>query len=244
MTERRRPIRYIAGLALFSCLSSLGMAATESSAQRRVAESGAVLQEILHAKDRRIPEDLLSKAQCVGVVPALKRAAFMVGARYGKGVMVCRTAWGWSAPSTIRISGGSFGFQIGAGETDVVFAVMNRRGMHDLMKDKFTLGGDAAAMAGPLGRSAQAETDAMMRAEILAYSRSRGVFAGISLEGATLWPGHADNRAMYGRNVTPREILSGRVRRPASARLLYAELSRYAGAGARRRVRSTRSARA
>jgi SH3 domain-containing YSC84-like protein 1 len=220
-------MRFAIGLALFSCLPVWSLADSDNTARKRVAESGAVLGEILDAKDKGIPEDLLRKARCVGVVPSLKRAGFIVGAKYGKGVVVCRTASGWSAPSTIRIEGGSFGFQIGAGETDVIFVVMNQRGMNDLMKDKFTLGGDASAMAGPLGRTAQAQTDAMMRAEILAYSRSRGVFAGVSLEGATLRPDHGDNRELYGRSVSPRLILSGRIHRPGEARALYAELNRF-----------------
>jgi lipid-binding SYLF domain-containing protein len=202
----------------------------ETEAQKRVGVSAETLSEILHAKDKGIPEDLLRKAECVGVVPSLKRAGFIVGAKYGKGVVVCRTASGWSGPSTVRIEGGSFGLQIGAGETDVVFVVMNHRGVEDLLKDKFTLGGDASAMAGPVGRTAQAQTDALMRAEILAYSRSHGIFAGVSLEGATLRPDNDDNREIYGRDVTPREILSGHVRRPAVARPLYTELNGYARA--------------
>jgi lipid-binding SYLF domain-containing protein len=202
--------------------------ANEASTQKRITESAAVLTEIMGAKDRGIPEDLLEKAECVGVVPNLKRAGFIVGAKYGKGIVVCRTSNGWSAPSTVRIEGGSVGLQIGAGETDLVFIVMNRRGMDKLMKDKFTLGADASVMAGPVGRSAEARTDAMMHAEILAYSRSRGVFAGISLEGATLRPDHGDNRELYGRAVTQAEILRGEVKPPASAAPLYAELNRYA----------------
>lgn len=196
---------------------------------RRIEESGVVLGEILHAGDREIPEGLLRRAQCVAVVPGMKRAGFGFGAQYGKGVVTCRAAGGrgWSAPSTIRMEGGSIGFQIGLGETDVVLVVMNRRGMQKLLADKFTLGGDASVMAGPLGRSAQAETDVLMRAEILAYSRSRGVFAGVSLGGATLRPDNDDNWRIYGRPVTPRQILEGRVTMPASARQLSAELSRF-----------------
>jgi lipid-binding SYLF domain-containing protein len=178
-----------------------------------VAASAEVLSEILHAKDKGIPEDLLAKAQCVGIVPSLKRAGFIVGAKYGKGEVVCRTERGWSGPSTIRIEGGSFGFQIGAGETDVVFIVMNQHGVRDLMKDKFTLGGDASVMAGPVGRSGEAQTDALMRAEILGYS--------------TLRPDNDDNRDVYGRAVTQRQILTGQVRRPAVAHPLYVELNRY-----------------
>jgi len=197
---------------------------------KRIHESAAVLGEIMRADDKSIPQDLLEKAQCVGVVPNLKRAGFIVGGKYGKGVLTCRTpgAVGWSAPSTIRIEGGSVGFQIGAGETDVVFVVMNRRGVDKLLEDKFTLGGDASAMAGPVGRSTEARTDAMMHAEILSWSRSRGVFAGISLEGATLRPDNDDNEKIYHRHVTQREILTGAVTPPASSSGLYDELNRYA----------------
>jgi lipid-binding SYLF domain-containing protein len=198
---------------------------------KRVHEAAGVLSEILHAGDKSIPEDLLRKAHCVGVVPNLKRAGFIVGAKYGKGVVTCRvadTTTGWSAPSTIRIEGGSVGFQIGAGETDVIFIVMNRSGEERLMKDKFTLGGDASVMGGPVGRSAQAETDAGMKAEILSYSRSRGIFAGVSLEGATLRPDNDDNAKLYGREVTQREILHGDVPATPAARPMIAELNRYA----------------
>ena len=198
--------------------------------QKRITESATVLREIMSAKDQGIPQDLLEKAQCVGIVPNMKRAGFIIGGKYGKGVVVCRAseAQGWSAPSMIRIEGGSVGLQIGAGETDLVFIVMNQQGMDKLMKDKFTVGADASAMAGPVGRSAEARTDAMLRAEILSYSRSRGAFAGISLEGATLRPDNDDNQQIYGRALTQRAILEGRVKAPASAEPLYAELNRFA----------------
>jgi lipid-binding SYLF domain-containing protein len=221
-------MKCVASLALLALSPMMYAVGPESGAQKRVVASAEVLSEILHAKDRGIPEDLIAKAQCVGIVPSLKRAGFIVGAKYGKGVVVCRTNRGWSAPATIRIEGGSFGFQIGAGETDVVFIVMNRHGVRDLMKDKFTLGGDATAMAGPVGRSGEAQTDALMRAEILSYSRAHGIFAGVSLEGSTLRPDNDDNRDLYGRHVTQREILMGRVARPAVARPIYDELSSYA----------------
>jgi lipid-binding SYLF domain-containing protein len=160
---------------------SIGAAADDKwpEADKRVHESALVLSEIMNAGDKAIPDDLLHKAQCVGIIPNLKRAGFIVGAKYGKGVLTCRTheGAGWSGVSTIRIEGGSIGFQIGAGETDVIFVVMNRSGEEKLMRDKFTIGGDASAMAGPVGRSTTAQTDALMSAEILSWSRSRGVFA-------------------------------------------------------------------
>jgi len=219
-------MKYFCTLILISALGA--STAWCGGPQKRIATSAEVLSEIMNAKDRGIPRDLLEKASCVGVIPDLKRAGFIVGAKYGKGDVVCRTGAGWSAPSTVRVEGGSIGFQIGAGETDLVFIVMNRRGMDKLMADKFTVGGDASVMAGPLGRTGEAQTDAMMHAEILAYSRSRGIFAGVSLEGATLRPDHDDNRELYGAGVTQREILTGAVKRPAIARPLYAELERWA----------------
>jgi lipid-binding SYLF domain-containing protein len=221
-------MRYLLGLIVVPLAVSTMFAAEEP--EKRIRESAGVLGEIMAAKDKSIPEDLLEKARCVGVVPDLKRVGFVVGAKYGKGVVVCRTRTGegWSAPSTIGIEGGSIGFQIGAGETDLVLMVMNDRGIEKLMKDKFTVGADASAMAGPVGRSANAETDALMHAEILAYSRSRGVFAGVSLEGATLRPDHDANRVIYGRAVTQAEILRGEVKPPEAAQPLYAELNRYA----------------
>jgi lipid-binding SYLF domain-containing protein len=222
----RRAMKYFGKLLMVSAMGALCIFGA-GDPEKRVRVSGEVLNEILDAKDKGIPEDLLGKAQCVGVIPNLKRAGFIVGAKYGKGVVVCRTDTGWSAPSTVIVEGGSIGFQIGAGETDLVFVVMNQRGMNDIMKDKFTVGGDASVMAGPIGRSTTAETDAMMNAEILSWSRSRGIFAGVSLEGATLRPDHKDNREMYGRDVTQREILTGAARRPAGADALYADLDRF-----------------
>ena len=194
---------------------------------KRIHEAGVTLHEIMNAGDHGIPEDLVRRAQCVVVVPDLKRAGFIIGGKYGKGVLMCRTANGWSAPSTIRIEGGSIGLQIGAGETDLVLLVMNRGGENKILSDKFTVGGDASVMAGPVGRSANAATDAVMKAEILAWSRSRGVFGGISIEGATLRPDNDDNAKIYGRSVTSREIVHGDVPAPAAAKGLYDELNRF-----------------
>ena len=222
-------MKYFASLMLLLTTATLSSAASANESEKRIRESTGVLREILEAKDKGVPEDLLEKAQCVGVVPNLKRAGFIIGAKYGKGVVVCReNGRAWSAPSTIRIEGGSIGLQIGAGETDVVFIVMNKRGMDKLMEDKFTIGADVSAMAGPVGRSAEARTDAMLHAEILSYSRSRGVFAGVSLEGATLRPDNEDNQKLYGREMSQREILTGKVSPPPAAEQLYAVLNQYA----------------
>jgi lipid-binding SYLF domain-containing protein len=222
-------MKYYASLMLLLTTATWSSAASANESEKRIRESTAVLREILEAKDKGIPEDLLERAQCVGVVPNLKRAGFIIGAKYGKGVVVCReNGRGWNAPSTVRIEGGSIGLQIGAGETDVVFIVMNKRGMDKLMEDKFTIGADISAMAGPVGRSAEARTDAMLHAEILSYSRSRGIFAGVSLEGATLRPDNEDNQKLYGREVGQREILTGKMSPPTAAEELYAVLNQYA----------------
>jgi lipid-binding SYLF domain-containing protein len=222
-------------IALFTtCLLAAGVFGADTDGlgkpAKRIQESAVVLSEILAARDRAIPKDLLQKAHCVGIVPSLKRAGFIFGAKYGKGLVTCRlhNNLGWSSPSTIRIEGGNIGFQIGLGETDVVFVVMNKKGEENLIKDKFTIGSDASAMIGPLGRSAVAQTDVLMRAEILGYSRSRGVFAGVTLEGATLRPDNDDNRRIYGVEATQGEILHGKVAPPVSADELYAELNKYA----------------
>lgn len=222
-------------LPILSILIAMPMFAQKEAKEmneqdKRIHESATVLREIMAADDKSIPQDLFDRAQCVGVVPNLKRAGFIVGAKYGKGILTCRTSGstGWSAPSTVRVEGGSIGLQIGAGETDVIFMVMNKAGMEKLMGDKFTIGGDASVMAGPVGRTAQAQTDALMHAEILAWSRSRGVFAGISLEGATLRPDDEDNEKVYHRSISQEKILHGGAAAPSSATEFYAELSRYA----------------
>ena len=188
------------------------LAESREDTEKRIRESATVLKELTAVGEKSIPTDLLQKAQCVGIVPGLKRAGFIVGGEYGKGIVTCRVASGWSAPETVRIEGGSIGAQIGGGETDLVFAVMNQRGMDKLMEDKFTVGAEAAAMAGPVGRDAAAQTDAQLHAEILSWSRSRGVFAGVTLNGATMRPDKDDNRALYGREVTARQILTGEVK--------------------------------
>jgi len=195
--------------------------------EKRFRESATVLSEIMQASDKGIPQDLIEKASCVAVVPNLKRIGFVVGAKYGKGVLTCRTTSGWSALSTIRIEGGSVGFQIGAGETDLILLVMNDRGKEKLLQDKFTVGGDASVMAGPVGRSANAATDAQMHAEMLAYSRARGLFAGVSLEGATLRPDTDDNHDVYGPEARQSEIVNGKFKPTASSEPLLVELRKF-----------------
>jgi lipid-binding SYLF domain-containing protein len=223
-------MRTLAGFLSFSMVPALfGVTATESAeSAKRIRESTAVLREIIESPDRSIPRDVLEKARCVGVVPSLKRVGLVLGGEYGKGVLTCRVSGrpGWSALSTIRIEGGNIGLQIGAGETDVVFVIMNERGTEKLLRDRFTVGGDASAMAGPVGRSAAAATDARMHAEILSYSRSHGVFAGITLNGATLRPDNDDNREIYGHAVTQEDLLHGKIRPTSNAMDLLLELNR------------------
>ncbi len=218
--------------ALFAAVWLIGgaFAADADQATKRVHESAEVLGEIMNAKDHAVPRDLLQRAQCVGIVPSLKRVGFIVGAKYGKGIITCRTGngVGWSAPSTIRVEGGNIGFQIGLGETDLIFVVMNRKGEDDLLRDKFTIGADASGMAGPVGRETAAETDAMLRAKILAYSRAHGIFAGVTLNGATLRPDDLDNARLYGSVHKQSDIVHGKVPPPPSADELYAELNKWA----------------
>ena len=210
----------ISALAIAGCLSIAAFAADrEIKVEDRLDASAETLTDMMNASDKGIPQDLLDKARCVVVVPGMKKAGFILGAKYGRGFAVCRHRGGsgWSAPAAMRVEGGSVGFQIGASETDIVLLVMNDGGMKHLLSDKFTIGGEATAAAGPVGRDASAQTDAMMHAEMLSYSRSRGLFAGISLEGATLRPDGETNAELYGRAVTNREILTGNVETPAVA---------------------------
>lgn len=197
-------------LAIAGSLSTAALAEKEIKVEDRLDASTDTLTDLMHASDKSIPQDLIDKAHCVVVIPGMKKAGFIIGAKYGRGFAVCRhqDGVGWSAPAGMRMEGGSVGFQIGASETDVVLLVMNDHGMKHLLSDKFTLGGDATVAAGPVGRDTSAQTDVLLHAEMLSYSRSRGLFAGISLEGATLRPDQDTNRELYGRDVTNREILT------------------------------------
>ena len=198
---------------------------------QRLDEASAVFQEIMSTPDRSIPQDLLDKAHCIVIVPGLKKGAFIFGAKYGKGFLSCRAKGkGWSAPGTIRVEGGSVGFQIGGSESDVIMLVMNERGANKLLSSKFTLGGEGEVAAGPVGRQASAQTDAMMRAEILSWSRSRGVFAGISLQGATLRQDLDDNAVIYGKKLTNKEIVQSGVATPKAAEPLISLLNKYSSA--------------
>jgi SH3 domain-containing YSC84-like protein 1 len=210
-----------------AAITPLGLfAQKESHATDRLASATDVLQDMMRPSDRGIPRDLIDKASCVVVIPNMKKAGFIFGAKYGRGFAMCRRAGGvgWTAPAGMRIEGGSFGLQIGGSDNDVVLLVMNHKGMDHLLSDHFTLGGDASVAAGPVGRGGSALTDAEMGAEILTYSHSRGIFGGLTLEGSTLRPDKDADRELYGRDVTAREILAGNFRPPAAAAQLEATL--------------------
>ena len=203
------------------------MYGSESSATR-LKTSDEVLTEIMSEPDKGIPQELLEKSQCVVVVPGMKKAAFIVGCEYGRGFVLCRlhSGTGWSAPAAVKVEGGSFCFQIGGSETDAIMLVMNKRGAEKLFSSKFTVGADASVAAGPVGRSSSADTDLKMQAEILTYSRLRGVFAGIALEGATLRPDDESNTELYGGGLTNRQIvMDGETKVPAVA--ITATLNKY-----------------
>ena len=202
--------------------------------QARLQAATEVLSEIMAAPDKGIPQDLLDKAHCIVIVPGLKKGAFIVGAKYGRGFVSCRcNPHSWSAPGAVRMEGGSFGFQIGASETDVILLVMNARGADRLLSSQFTLGGEGDVAAGPVGRSATAQTDALMTAEILSWSRSRGVFAGISLQGATLRQDLDANQVLYGRRIENRDIVRHGIAPPSAASSLLSVLNKYSSAGAK-----------
>lgn len=222
--------RYNASMRTLAVLLTTAVALTASDASERINEAASVLQEIMGIKEQTIPQELLDKAECAIIVPGVKKGAFMVGAKYGRGFASCRTEkFGWTSPAAMRMEGGSFGFQIGGSETDVLMLILNRRGMDKLLTSKFTLGGDASVAAGPVGRTSSAETDALMRAEILSWSRSRGVFAGISLKGSTMRPDDTANRQLYGRDMTNREILTGKIPNPEAAEKFVSLLNKYSG---------------
>ena len=206
-----------------------GLLCAENDAPKRIAAAASAFQEVMGIPDKSIPQDLLNRAQCIIIVPDLKKGAFIFGAKYGKGFFACRKkdGVGWTAPGSIRIEGGSVGFQIGGSETDLIMLVMNDRGEDKLLSSKFTLGAEGSVAAGPVGRTATAQTDAQMHAEILSWSRSQGLFAGLALEGATLRQDLDDNQALYGKKLENRHIVTQGVRPPKSAEKLMGLLNRY-----------------
>jgi lipid-binding SYLF domain-containing protein len=210
-------------------LTAAFLSAAQSDAPARLQAAADVFKEVMGTPDKAIPQDLLNKSHCIIIVPGLKKGAFIVGAKYGKGFASCRSksGLGWGAPASIRVEGGSFGLQAGGSETDVIMLVMNESGMNRLLTSKFTLGGDVTVAAGPVGRSTQAETDAFMTAEILTWSRARGLFAGVALSGATLREDSDWNTELYGRKITNREIITSTIAPPAPAQPMLDELNRY-----------------
>jgi lipid-binding SYLF domain-containing protein len=198
-----------------------------SADPERLKDAADVIKEMATTDDKGIPTNLLNKARCVVVIPSLTKVAFGVGGQFGKGYLSCRTGSGWSAPGSIRVEGGSFGFQIGGSATDVILLIMNDRGMDKLLSNEFKVGADASVAAGPVGRQASAETDITMRAEMLAYSRSRGVFAGIAIQGSTLRQDSDENEELYGRKIPNREIVSGKITIPDAAKPFIDALSKY-----------------
>jgi lipid-binding SYLF domain-containing protein len=209
-------------------LGSLSILAEDSDQVRRLQEAATAFSEIMEAPDKGIPRDLIERSRCIVIVPGLKKGAFVFGAQYGKGFLSCRTrTGGWSAPGSVRVEGGSFGFQVGGLATDVILLVMNERGADKLLSSQFTLGGQTEVAAGPIGRSATAQTDALMRAEILSWSRARGIFAGLSLQGATLRQDVDDNEALYGKRLQNRAIVTEGVAAPKAAEQLLMLLRAY-----------------
>lgn len=215
---------------VLTLLAITPLLAMDKESAARLNQAANVFSEIMATPDKGIPQEMLESAHCIVIVPNLKTAAFVFGAKYGKGYMSCRNKGraGWSAPGTVRIEGGSAGFQIGASETDVVMLVMNQGGADKLLSSKFTLGAEGSVAAGPVGRTAAAQTDAQMHAEILAWSRTQGLFAGVALEGATLRQDLDDNQVMYGSKIENREIVtSGKVHAPKAAGRLLTLLNKY-----------------
>ncbi len=222
--------KYVVVLTLAALLCPAAQAANKEKEQERLKEAGTVLQEILDIPDA-IPPDLLNKAECVVVIPSTLKLAIGIGGSYGRGAMSCRTGTTftgpWSAPAMYALEGANIGFQLGGQATDFVLLVMNAHGVNSLLKSKVKLGADASAAAGPKGRDAQADTDAFMRAEILSYSRSRGLFAGISLEGSTLRQDNGANERIYGRKVTAKEIVRGGMGTPTAGATMVSTLNHH-----------------
>jgi SH3 domain-containing YSC84-like protein 1 len=220
-------------MILTAALAIAPLLAQDSEPVKRLQEASAVFSEIMAAPDKGIPQDLMEKSHCIVIVPSLKTGAFIVGGKYGKGYVSCRnrSGNGWSAPGAVRIEGGSFGFQIGGSATDLIMLVMSERGADKLLSDKFTLGAEASVAAGPVGRTATAQTDVQMHAEILSWSRSQGLFAGLALEGATLRQDLDDNETLYGSKLENREIVTKSTPVPRAAERLIELLNKYSDRG-------------
>jgi SH3 domain-containing YSC84-like protein 1 len=227
---RIRSIAILAAAAFAFAVASPARAQDAAmTPDKRLENATASIDEVMNAPDKGIPRDLYNKARCVVIIPDVLKAAFIVGGKYGRGFVSCRrdTTGRFGTPAAIRIEGGSYGLQIGGSSTDVYMLIMNKSGMRKLLADKFTIGGEAQATAGPVGRDTSANTDILLHSEIISWSRSRGLFAGVSLEGSTLRPDNSENEKLYGEKITNRRILSGEAATPPAAKPLVAELNRY-----------------
>ena len=220
--------RILAVTTLIAIASLTAVASDREDDVNRTQKAAQVFKEIMNTPDQGIPSNLLESAKCIAIIPGDKKFAFVFGGSYGRGLATCRTEHGWSAPMFVAIDSGSVGYQIGGSSTDIVMLFMNDHALKSLMSDKFKLGADASVAAGPVGRNAAAGTDLKLNAEILSYSRSKGVFAGVSLDGAVMQADKSGDKAMYGDDVNRHEILDGKVAVPASARALVEELGGYA----------------
>jgi lipid-binding SYLF domain-containing protein len=222
-------MRWLIATTIATTLAVTPLLAAENEQAKRLNDAAIVFSEVMNTPDKGIPQELLEKAHCIVIVPDLKTAALGVGGKYGKGYLSCRGKGGagWSAPATVRIEGGSVGFQIGASSADLFMLIMSERGMDKLLSSKFTLGAEGSAAAGPVGRTVTAQTDAQMRADILSWSRTQGLFAGVALEGATLREDLDDNAALYGKKLENRVIVTTGVRAPKAAAKLLELLNRY-----------------
>lgn len=218
-------------LICLTVAATLTLQAQDTAAAKRLSSAATTVREIMDAGDKGIPQELLDSSSCVVVVPGLKKGAFIFGGKYGRGFLTCRNdnGLGWKSPASVRVEGGSFGFQIGGSETDVVMIVKSQKGAEKMMQSRFTLGGEASVAGGPVGRNSTAMTDVQMRAEILSYSRSRGAFAGISLEGATVREDQGANRELYGKEISSKDVLSTKPPVPAGAKEFLDVLSKYSG---------------
>jgi lipid-binding SYLF domain-containing protein len=220
--------RILAVTILIGIASLTAVASDRDDDVNRTQKAAQVFKEIMNTPDQGIPSNLLESAKCIAIIPGDKKFAFVFGGSYGRGLATCRTGHGWSAPMFVAIDSGSVGYQIGGSSTDIVMLFMNDHALQSLMSDKFKVGADASVAAGPVGRNAAAGTDLKLNAEILSYSRSKGIFAGVSLDGAVMQADKSGDKAMYGDDVNRHEILDGKVAVPASARALVEELGGYA----------------
>jgi lipid-binding SYLF domain-containing protein len=228
MKGRRHMKNVMIATTVATTLALTPLLAADREPVNRLGEAAAVFSEVMAAPDKGIPQELLEKSHCIVIVPDLKTAAFVVGGKYGKGYLSCRKSGaGWSAPGTVRIEGGSVGFQIGGSTTDLIMLVMSERGAQKLLESKFTLGAEGSVAAGPVGRTATAQTDAQLHADILSWSRSQGLFAGLALEGATLRQDLDDNATLYGKKLENKDIVTKGVRAPKAAARLLGLLNKY-----------------